>query len=198
MKSLRPALVLFVLLAFITGIAYPLLVTVFTQTIFPQQAKGSLLMEKGVVRGSSLIGQSFSSPGYFWGRLSATSPFPYNGAASSGSNFGPLHPGLQEAARARLDALRAFEEANGALVPQDLLTASASGLDPDISPKAAFFQIPRIARARGMKEENLKALVEAHIKGRAFLFLGEPRVNVLALNLALDAEKRALMPKTSP
>src|SRR5574341_1905576 len=186
-RQLRPALVLLLILTLVTGVIYPLAVTGIAQAAFPHQANGSLLVRDGEVVGSELIGQSFDDPAYFWGRLSATGPFPYNAAASSGSNYGPTNPALMEAVQARIDALRAADPGNDAPIPVDLVTASASGLDPHISPAAALYQVPRVARERGLDEQTVRELVEAHIEGRQFGFLGEPRVNVLKLNLALDA-----------
>jgi len=170
----------------VTGVGYPLLVTGVAQAAFPHQANGSLIVKDGKVMGSSLVGQSFEDPKHFWGRLSATSPMPYNGGASTGSNLGPTNEGLTKAAAARIAALRAADPANDALVPVDLVTASASGLDPHISPAAAAYQVARVARARGMSEGEVRALVAANTEDRAFGVLGEPRVNVLRLNLALE------------
>jgi len=191
MKSLlRPALSLFVLLSAVTGLAYPLAVTGIAGAVFPEQAAGSLIFKDGKPVGSRLIGQPFSDPGHFWGRPSATAPQPYNAAASSGSNQGPLNPALEDAVKGRIAALRAADPGNGAPIPADLVTASGSGLDPHISPAAALWQLGRVARARGLPEAQLRALVDAHTEGRQWGFLGEPRVNVLTLNLALDALKR--------
>jgi K+-transporting ATPase ATPase C chain len=187
MKNLiRPALSLFVLLTAITGVAYPLLVTGAAQLAFPAQAAGSLVVKDGKPVGSSLIGQNFTDPKYFWGRPSATAPMPYNGTGSGGSNLGPLNPALVDAVKGRVDALKAADPGNTALVPVDLVTASASGLDPHISVAAARYQLTRVARVRGMAPEAVRKLVERHTEGRMLGFLGEPRVNVLALNLALD------------
>lgn len=184
-SMLRPALVLFLALTLLTGVAYPLLVTGAAQSIFPQQAAGSLLLREGQPVGSMLIGQNFSAPENFWGRPSATSPAPYNAAASGGSNQGPLNPALTQAVKGRVEALRAADPGNMAPVPVDLVTASASGLDPHISPAAAHYQLARVARARGLAPEKLQALVQAHTELPWMGFLGEPRVNVLQLNLAL-------------
>jgi K+-transporting ATPase ATPase C chain len=187
MKNLiRPALSLFVLLTAITGVAYPLLVTGAAQLAFPAQAAGSVVVKDGKPVGSSLIGQNVTAPKYFWGRPSATAPMPYNGTGSGGSNLGPLNPALVEAVKGRVDALKAADPGNTALVPVDLVTASASGLDPHISLAAARYQLTRVARVRGMAPEAVRKLVEHHTEGRMLGFLGEPRVNVLALNLALD------------
>lgn len=183
---LRPAISLLLVLTLITGVAYPLLVTVIGATAFPHQAGGSLVVKEGRTVGSELIGQQFTAPKYFWGRLSATGPMPYNAAASSGSNLGPLNPALTANVKARIDALRAADPANNAPVPVDLVTASGSGLDPEISPAAAQYQIARVARARQLPEAAVRDLVGQHTEGRQFGIFGEPRVNVLALNLALD------------
>jgi potassium-transporting ATPase KdpC subunit len=187
--SLRPALVLFVLLSVLTGILYPLIVTLLAGAMFPQQAAGSLIRRHGVTVGSRLIGQSFGDPGHFFGRPSATTPQPYNGTGSSGSNLGPLNPALVDAVKERVKALRAADPGNNAPVPVDLVTASASGLDPEISVAAADYQAARVARARGLPLERVQALIAAHTEGRLLGVLGEPRVNVLELNLAVDALK---------
>jgi len=186
----RPAFMLLVLLTILTGFAYPIGFTGLAQLIFPVQANGSLIMEQGRAVGSTLIGQPFDDPRYFWGRLSATAPSPYNAAASSGSNLGPLSDALADAVKARRDALRAAEPTNLAAIPVDLVTASGSGLDPHISPAAARYQAPRVARVRGMPLAEVEALVEQHTAGRQFGILGESRVNVLALNRALDGRAR--------
>ena len=187
MKTLiRPAASLFVLLTVITGLAYPLLVTGAARIAFPAQAAGSLVVKDGHAVGSTLIGQNFSDPKYLWGRLSATSPMAYNGAGSSGSNLGPLNPALVDAVKGRIEALKAADPGNTALVPVDLVTASASGLDPHISVAAANYQAARVARVRGIAPEAVHALIERHTEGRLLGFIGEPHVNVLALNLALD------------
>lgn len=187
---LRPALVLFVVLSLITGLLYPLLVTGVAQTVVPHQANGSLILRDDHAVGSELIGQPFSQPGHFWSRPSATGPMPYNGGASSGSNLGPSHPALVEAVQARIAALRAVDPGNTAPVPVDLVTTSASGLDPHISLAAARYQVARVARVRGLPVEQVNALVDQHTEGAWLGFMGEARVNVLALNLALDAQAK--------
>lgn len=174
------------ILTVITGIIYPLLVTGISQVFFAKEAKGSVILKDGKAVGSELIGQLFDDPKYFWGRLSATGPYPYNAASSSGSNLGPTNQALIAAVQGRLDALRKADSTNTQAVPVDLVTTSGSGLDPHITPAAAFYQVPRIARARGLNEALVKKLVEAQIEDRQWGFLGEPRVNVLRLNLALD------------
>jgi len=184
---LRPALTLFVLLSIVTGLAYPLAVTGIAQLVFPQAANGSLILRDGKLVGSRLIGQSFSDPRHFWSRPSATSPMPYNGANSAGSNLGPSNPALADAVKVRIAALRAADPGNAAPVPVDLVTASASGLDPNISRAAADYQLARVARARGAPEAQIRALLDAHTQGPWLGFIGESRVDVLALNLALDA-----------
>jgi potassium-transporting ATPase KdpC subunit len=183
LKTLRPALVLFLLLTVVTGILYPLVVTAVAQAAFPAQANGSLIEINGQAAGSELIGQPFDAPGYFWSRPSAAN---YDASASSGSNLGPNNPALVEAVQARIAALQAADPANTASIPADLVTTSGSGLDPHISLAAATYQIPRVARARGMDEAALQALVDRYTEARQFFFLGEPVVNVLRLNLALD------------
>ena len=185
-KQIKPAIVIFFLLTLVTGIVYPLFVTGIAQVIFPVQANGNLLEHNGKVVGSALVGQPFDSPNYFWGRLSATSPVPYNAGASSGSNLGPNNPALIDAVKARAGALHAADPGNTQLIPVDLVTASASGLDPDISIAAAEYQVPRIARERNLSEQDVHALVGQQIEPRQFGIFGEPRVNVLSLNLALD------------
>jgi K+-transporting ATPase ATPase C chain len=201
MSQIRAALVALAALTVVTGVAYPLLITGIAQAAFPSQANGSLIIPGGKAGpgpnrqteplGSRLIGQSFDDPKYFWGRLSATTDangkaLPYNGGSSVGSNLGPTNPALLDAVKARLDALKAADPDNPAPVPVDLVTASGSGLDPDISPAAAYYQVRRVAKARGVDEAHVRALVQAHTEDRQFWILGEPRVNVLELNLALD------------
>lgn len=182
------ALGMLAILTLITGVAYPLIVTGIAKVAFPEQANGSLIVKDGKVVGSRLIGQPFEDPKHFWGRLSATSPAGYNGAASTGSNLGPTNPDLTKKAKERIDALRAADPGNEAPVPVDLVTSSASGLDPHISPAAAEYQLRRVARVRGLSEDRVRALVSAHTEQRDLGFLGEPHVNVLLLNLALDGE----------
>jgi len=187
MKTLiRPAVTLFILLSILTGLIYPLLVTGIGQALFPKQATGSLIERDGKPVGSRLIGQRFTDPKYFWGRPSVTAPQPYNAAASGGSNLGPLNPALKEAVESRVQVLRAADPGNAAPVPVDLVTASASGLDPHISPAAAEYQVARVARARGLAPEIVRNLVIQHTEDRQWGIFGEPRVNVLELNLALD------------
>lgn len=183
---IRPALVLFALLSALTGLIYPMAVTGAAKAVFPSQAAGSLIVQGGNTVGSKLIGQNFSDPKHFWGRPSATAPQPYNASASGGSNQGPLNPALAEAVKARVEALRAADPGNTAPVPVDLVTASASGLDPDISPAAAHYQAARVARVRGVPVEQVNALIAGNTQARLWGLLGESRVNVLALNLALD------------
>jgi K+-transporting ATPase ATPase C chain len=192
LAQLRAALVSLLALTLITGVAYPLLVTGIAQAAFPSQASGSLIVRNGKPVGSRLIGQPFDDPRYFWGRLSATAdsngrPLAYNGAASTGSNLGPTNPALVDEVKARIDALQAADPGNAAPIPVDLVTSSGSGLDPDISPAAAEYQVHRVAAARKLDEIRVRALVAAHTADRQLGFLGEPRVNVLELNLALDA-----------
>jgi potassium-transporting ATPase KdpC subunit len=187
--SVRPAVVLFLLLTVLTGFLYPLVVTGVAQLLFPARAAGSIVTRDGHAVGSRLIGQSFGDPRYFWSRPSATTPQPYNGTASGGSNLGALNPALLDAVRARVAALRSADPANRAPVPIDLVTSSGSGLDPEISLAAADYQAARVARARGLAPERLQALIAEHTEGRLIGVIGEPRVNVLELNLALDALK---------
>jgi len=195
-KQFRPALVALIALTFITGIIYPLLVTGIAQVVFPYQANGSLIIgANGQPVGSALIGQQFDAPKYFWGRLSATGPVPYTAfnadklTGSSGSNYGPLNPALIDAVQARIKALKDADPGNTLPLPVDLVTASASGLDPQISPAAAAYQVSRVATARKLDAAKVADLVAQHTEGRTFGILGEPRVNVLELNLALDAAK---------
>jgi K+-transporting ATPase ATPase C chain len=190
MNQLRPALVLLVLLSVVTGVVYPLVVTGLAQAVFPAQANGSLIVRDGKAVGSSLIGQPFDDPRYFWGRLSATAPHGYNASASTGSNLGPLNPAFHAAVKGRIDALREADPGNMSPIPVDLVTASASGLDPHITPAAALYQVRRVAKARGLGEATVRQLVEAHVEGRQLGLLGEVRVNVLRLNLALDGVVR--------
>ena len=187
LAQLRPAALLLILFTVVTGLLYPAVVTGIAQLAMPGQANGSLIESGGKAVGSALIGQPFSDPKYFWSRPSATSPYPYNASASSGSNLGPTNPALIDAVTARIKALHDADPGNAAPVPVDLVTASASGLDPDISPAAAEYQVTRVAKARGMAPAKLRALVGRATEGRRFGFLGEPVVNVLELNLALDA-----------
>jgi len=191
LAQLRAAVCVFLLLSVITGIAYPLLVTLVAHVAFPDQANGSLLYDDERVVGSHLIGQTFDKPRYFWSRPSATSPITYDGGSSSGSNLGPTNPDLLSAVKARVAALRAADPGNDAPVPVDLVTTSASGLDPHISPAAAEYQIGRVANARGMDAKTLRRLVSDQTEGRTLGVLGEPRVNVLLLNRALDAVERS-------
>ena len=188
----RPALILFVILSVVTGLLYPLAVTGVAQAVFSHQANGSLITQNGKVVGSELIGQSFTAPGHFWGRPSATAPMPYNAAASGGSNQGPTNPALVDAVKARIEALRAADPGNTRAVPVDLVTASASGLDPHISPAAADYQTARVAKARGLPLAQVQTLVQQHTEAPWLGLLGEPRVNVLALNLALNLAPGAL------
>lgn len=182
--QLRPAFTIFALLTIITGVIYPLVVTGIAQIAFPHQANGSLIMtEDGQAVGSELIGQQFDDPKYFWGRPSAAN---YNAAASSGSNYGPMNPALMDVVQTRIDALKAADPDNSLPIPVDLVTASASGLDPHISVASALYQVQRVASARGLNEVDVIALVNQYTEGRQFGFLGEPRVNVLLLNIALD------------
>ncbi|UCV21144.1 potassium-transporting ATPase subunit KdpC [Ferribacterium limneticum] len=188
MKTLlRPAVSLFVLLTAITGIVYPLAVTGVAKVVFPDAANGSLIVKDGKAIGSRLIGQNFTDPKYFWGRPSATGPMPYNASASGGSNQGPLNPALSDAVKGRIDALKAADPDNKLPIPTDLINASASGLDPHISPEAAAYQVARVARLRQLPPADLKALVSQHTEGRQWGVFGEPRVNVLQLNIALDS-----------
>jgi potassium-transporting ATPase KdpC subunit len=188
--QIRPALVTLLTFTVLTGLIYPLAVTGLAQLVFPHQANGSLIVRNGQTVGSTLIGQQFDDPKYFWGRLSATGPYPYNAAASSGSNLGPTNPALMDEVKARIAALKAADPANARPIPVDLVTSSGSGLDPDISVAAALYQLPRVASLRSLSETAVRVLVDQHTRGRQFGFLGEPRVNVLELNLALDGIKK--------
>jgi potassium-transporting ATPase KdpC subunit len=185
-KQIRPAVVALLVLTVLTGLIYPAVVTAIAQVVFPYQANGSLLTSGGKTTGSALIGQPFDSPRYFWGRLSATSPYPYNAANSAGSNLGPTNPALVDEVKARVDALKAADPGNTQPIPVDLVTSSGSGLDPNISIAAALYQASRVARARGLDENTVRQLVDQYTTGRTLGILGEPRVNVLELNLALD------------
>jgi potassium-transporting ATPase KdpC subunit len=185
-KQLRPTLVVLILFTIITGIVYPLVVTGIAQVIFPDKANGSLIKKEGKIVGSELIGQPFSDPKYFWSRLSATSPYAYNAGSSSGSNYGPLNPALLDAVKKRVQDLKSADSLNTLPIPVDLVTSSASGLDPHISIAAALYQLPRVARVRGLSEVQVHALVDRFTEGRQLGFLGESRVNVLELNLTLD------------
>ena len=195
-SQLRPALVALGIFTILTGLVYPLAVTGLAQVIFPWQANGSFIVRNGQPVGSALIGQPFDDPKYFWGRLSATSPTGYTAfnadkqTGSSGSNYGPLNPALLEAVQARIKALQEADPDNKTPIPVDLVTASGSGLDPHMSPAAAAYQVGRVARARGLSEDAVRQMVAQHTEGRTFGLLGEPRVNVLALNLALDDVKQ--------
>jgi potassium-transporting ATPase KdpC subunit len=186
LRQLTNAALMFLLMTILTGFIYPLAVTGVALVAFPHQAGGSLIKEGEKVVGSTLIGQSFDDPKYFWGRLSATGPFPYNSGASSGSNYGPLNPALKDAIQGRADALKKADPELKGPIPVDLLTASGSGLDPHISPAAAEIQVRRVAKARGISEEKVKEVVARHTQGRQLGILGEPRVNVLELNRDLD------------
>ena len=186
LAHLRTAVLMLISLTIVTGFGYPLVVTGIAQAVFPRQANGSLVVRDGKVVGSTLVGQPFDDPKYFWSRPSATSPFPYNAGSSSGSNQGPTNPALHEAVKSRIEALRAADRGNTASIPVDLVTASGSGLDPHITPAAALYQARRVARARKLDEARVRALVEGQVQRRQWGVLGEPRVNVLLLNLALD------------
>ncbi len=185
-KQIKIAFILLVLLTLLTGLIYPVLVTAIAQILFPWQTNGSLIIQDNKIIGSQLIGQSFTDNRYFWGRPSATTPFPYNGINSSGSNLGPMNPDLLKTVKNRITLLHQADPSNLSPIPIDLVTASGSGLDPDISPYAAVYQIPRIAKARGLSELQLKKIIDDCTTPRAFGILGEPRINVLFLNLALE------------
>ena len=187
--QLRPAFIMLVIMTVVTGAIYPMVVTGIAQVAMPHQANGSLIVSNGKAVGSELIGQPFSDPKYFWSRASGTAPFPYNAGTSSGTNQGPTNPALAEAVAGRIKALRDAEAGNAAPVPVDLVTASASGLDPHISPAAAEYQVARVAKARGLDPQKIRSLVVEATEGRQLGFLGEPRVNVLKLNFALDAAR---------
>ncbi len=190
MRMLKNAVLSLAVLTVLTGIIYPVAVTVISQAVFPARADGSIIMKDGKPVGSALLGQQFDRPEYFWGRPSATSPYPYNGAASSGSNLGPNNPALIEDVQSRINALHAADPGNHAPIPVDLVTSSGSGLDPDISPAAALYQAARVARARGLALAQVLALVRENTAGRFLGLFGEPSVNVLKLNLALDGIKK--------
>lgn len=183
----RPCFVLFGLLTLLTGVVYPAFITALAQTVFHNQANGSVIMRDGKAVGSELIGQTFDDPGYFWGRPSATGPTGYNAVASSGSNLGPTNPALLDAIKSRVEAIRIAHPDQTKSVPVDLVTASGSGLDPHISPAAAEFQVGRVAKARNLSEDKVRELIASNTEGRSLGVMGEPRVNVLRLNLALDA-----------
>jgi K+-transporting ATPase ATPase C chain len=196
---LKPAAMMLLLMTLLTGAVYPALVTVFAQVIYSDKANGSLIKDQqGNLQGSHLIGQSFNDPKYFWGRASATAPFPYNAGASSGSNLGPTNTALVDAVKTRITALQTTDPDNKTSVPVDLITASASGLDPHISPAAADYQIARIAKMRNINPKKLQELVQSHIEGRQWGIFGEPRVNVLTLNLALNAFQVSTVDATNP
>jgi len=185
-RQLRPVFIVFLLLTVVTGIVYPLLVTGIAQLAFPEKANGSLIRSEEGYAGSELIGQPFDDPKYFWGRLSATPDFPYNSASSSGSNLGPSNPALAEAVKTRVAALQKADPGNTSPLPIDLVTSSGSGLDPHLSPAAVFYQVPRVAKARGLSEDQVRQLAGRFVEPRQWGFLGEPRVNILKLNLSLD------------
>jgi potassium-transporting ATPase KdpC subunit len=193
--TIRPAIVLLLLFTLLTGLLYPLTVTAISQLVFPRRVNGSLIVKDGIAIGSELIGQQFDDPKYFWGRISVTGGFQYNAfnaellTGSSGSNYGPLNPALQEMVQARIEALHAADPGNTQPIPVDLVTASSSGLDPHISIASAYYQVPRVARTRNLSETEVYALVNQYIENRQLGFLGEPRLNVLMLNLALDEIK---------
>jgi len=188
LKNLRTSVIALVLMTAITGVLYPLAVTGIAQLVFPEKANGSMITRNGRILGSELIGQPFSSPGYFWSRPSATTPFAYNAGGSTGSNLGPLNPALLDGAQKRIKDLKEADPQNTQFIPVDLVTASGSGLDPHISVAAALYQLPRVSRIRKASEEKIRLFVNQYTEGRQFGFLGEPRVNVLKLNLALDKE----------
>ena len=189
-EQFKPAILIFLILTVVTGIVYPLFVTGIAQVFFHDQANGSLIYRNNRPVGSTLIGQEFNDPKYFWGRISATSPVPFNAAASSGSNFGPSNPALIDAVKARIKALKDLDQDNTNSIPVDLVTSSASGLDPHISLAAAYYQVPRVARSRGLSQDVVKNIVKQHTAGRLLGVIGEPVVNVLEANLALDEYKK--------
>jgi K+-transporting ATPase ATPase C chain len=189
-EHIKPAILVFIILTIITGIVYPLFVTGIAQLFFHKQANGSLIYQNGKPIGSSLIGQFYDDPKYLWGRLSATSPIPFNSASSSGSNLGPSNPALIDAVKARIKALKAVDPENKSPIPVDLVTSSASGLDPHISLASAYYQVPRIARLRGLSQDTVESIVRKHTTGRLLGIIGEPVVNVLEVNLELDAYKK--------
>jgi len=191
LKQIKIGLILLVLFTVFTGLIYPIVVTGIAQLFFPWKANGSLVEQNGKIIGSSLIGQSFNSPNYFWGRPSATSPYPYNAASSSGSNMGPSNPTFLETIKDRVNHLKQSNPKNNNLIPVDLVTASGSGLDPEISPLAAFYQVPRIAQESHISENEIETLINGLIKNRTLGILGEPRINVLELNIALDKLRNA-------
>jgi K+-transporting ATPase ATPase C chain len=188
--QIRPALMTLLIFSILTGLVYPLVVTGIAQLFFPARANGSLIVRNGQTVGSTLIGQQFDDPKYFWGRLSATGNYPYNAAASSGSNLGPTNPALLDEVKTRIAALKSADPSNTQPIPVDLVTSSGSGLDPNISIAAALYQVPRVAKVRGLSESAVRVLVDQYTQGRQLGFLGEPRVNVLGLNLALDEIKK--------
>jgi K+-transporting ATPase ATPase C chain len=190
LKLAKQAILFFISLSILTGIIYPLVLTGLAQVLFPYQANGSLIYRNGKPVASALIGQPFTDPKYFWSRPSATSPAPYNAQSSSGSNLGPTNPALMEAVSKRIEALRQADPENNALIPVDLVTSSASGLDPHISPAAAEYQVARVAKARGLNVDSVRQLITRHTEGRTFGMLGEPRVNIVELNLDLDNQRR--------
>jgi K+-transporting ATPase ATPase C chain len=189
LKNIRPAIITLILFTILTGLFYPLAVTGIAQIVFPHNANGSLIEKDGKAIGSELIGQPFSDPKYFWSRLSATGPFPYNAGASSGSNYGPLNPAYLEAIQKRVLDLKAADSVNTRLVPVDLVTTSGSGLDPHISVAAALYQVDRVSKNRKIHIEQIRTLIDRYTEGRTLGFIGEPRVNVLKLNLALDGDQ---------
>lgn len=197
-RQLRPACSMLAVLSVLTGLIYPSAITLAARTLFPHQAQGSLIKEQGMAVGSELLGQQFAAPGHFWGRPSATAPQPYNASASGGSNLTPLGAAQLKAVSERVEALRAADPGNTAPIPADLLTASGSGLDSHISPAAAAYQVPRVARVRGLDEAQLRALVARHTESRQLGLLGEPRVNVPLLNRALDSLAASVHTQTKP